>query len=188
MAGRRGFSLLRPGQKNGPASDCRRRKTGVGLRGKARGQQGKAEWRRTSSSDSFASRVRQFLEARPMSAPPLGRLNGGRTELVRRRCLEMKKCRHTIAEYDGLIRTVASLPPGRDEWTDVGISDLGGDVTIRAVAKKGEPHFISVSVQGSGGNVRIRRVCCCPQHHAASAPCNRGRNEALLKRFRAIQG
>lgn len=56
---------------------------------------------------------------------------------------------------------MASSPPEGDEWAEIGASELSGEVTIRAVAKGGEPHFISVSVGSDRGNVRVGRISCC---------------------------
>jgi hypothetical protein len=56
---------------------------------------------------------------------------------------------------------LACSPPVGDTWADIGASELGGEVVIRAVAKGGEPHFISVSVRSERGEVRIRRISSC---------------------------
>jgi hypothetical protein len=66
----------------------------------------------------------------------------------------MRMCEQSMA-------MIVSSPPQGDEWAEIGMSESGGDVTIRAVAKGGEPHFISVSVRGERGKVRIERISYC---------------------------
>ena len=53
-----------------------------------------------------------------------------------------------------------SLTEG-DEWADIGMSELSGEMTIRAAARGGEPHFILVSMQSEHGKARITRMSCC---------------------------
>jgi hypothetical protein len=74
----------------------------------------------------------------------------------------MNKSRRLI-ENRGIKITeqLACSPPKDDEWADIGMTELGGEVVIRAVAKEGEPHFISVSVRNNRGKVQITRISCC---------------------------
>jgi hypothetical protein len=59
------------------------------------------------------------------------------------------------------MQMISSSPPAGDTWADIGMSELGGEVAIRAVANAGEPHFISVSVDNRRGRARISRISCC---------------------------
>ena len=67
----------------------------------------------------------------------------------------------TNSPVASVLNIIASSPPQGDEWADIGISESGGEITIRAVAKGGEPHFISVSVRSDRGRARIGRISCC---------------------------